>query len=149
MSNRFLTTVALMLALAFPTLAQPQQQAQPTPQQGLVLGQSQLQQASMRLQRAKDTGERLGRPQIDETRQTVDSGIGTIEAAFKELLAAKPSDEAQQAMRNARLRMQSAKEAMRTLEPDAPEHAIQALKDTAQAVTEVQETAQLAAQPPR
>ncbi len=155
MTSRFLTA-ALAASItasittgplsAQPAQQQEQQQSQAAAQQKLVLGQTQLQQAATHLQRAKDTGQ-LDAQQIGEARRMVDSGLDQLDAALKDLQGVKTGDEAQQAIRNTRQEMQSAKQAMTAIEADAPEPAIQALKDLQQAAAEVQETAQLTSAP--
>lgn len=152
MTSRFLSAVFAASIVTLPLAAQPaaqqqeQQQPQAAAQQKLALGQSQLQRAAAHLQRAKDTG-KLDDEQISEARRMVDTGLGHLDSALKELQGVKTEDETQQAIRNTRQEMQSAKQAMTTIEADAPEPAIQALKDLHQAATEVQETAQLSSAP--
>lgn len=121
-----------------------------SPEQQLSLGKSQLQQAAMRLQRAKDTAglaDDLPQEEIERAREIANAGITQVDGALQELLQAGKTDEVQQAIRNAALQLQSTQTAVAELEPAAPDAAIQALKDLDRAAGEVQETSQLAERP--
>lgn len=115
--------------------------------QRLSLGKSQLQQAAMRLQRAKDTAgaDAIGPGDLDEARKIAAAGLDQVNGALKELQQAGNSDAAQQAIRNARLELQSAQTALQGMEAEAPDATIQALKDLDRAAGEVEETTQVAA----
>lgn len=115
--------------------------------QRLSLGKSQLQQAAMRLQRAKDTGGTIPPDQVEQARSIAKAGLEQIDGALRELQQVGITDAAQQAIRNARLELQSAEQAVQDLEPDAPAITIQALKDLDHAASEVQDNAQLANKP--
>lgn len=145
----------LALALAAPAAAASPEAALPlgegsyqaTPQESLRLAQRELQMAAARLQKAKDFSGADAARQLQDGRKTADQALRRITDALSELQQTQNTDEAQQAIRNARLVLQSAKEALGGVRADAPEAAIQSLRDLQQATAEVRTTAEMAARP--
>lgn len=150
MLRRLLLAPALAAALAVPALAQPAgDPTQPSqPHQRLAVGQSQLQQLAMRLRRAKDTGGEDRRREVVEVQQSAQRVLEAADATLDELQQNQKTDDALQAIRNAKLEVQSAREDLRSIEADTPGAAIQALEDLARALTEVRDNVELAGQPP-
>lgn len=73
-------------------------------------------------------------------KRSVEEALRHLDEALQQLQKDHPADTAQQAIRNARLEMQDTKVAVQQIEPDAPEAAMQALKDMQQALAEVRTT---------
>ncbi len=132
-----------------PPAAEGRSEAQLNAHQRLSLGKSQLQQAAVRLQRAKDTAgtSQISQAEIDEARKIANAGLDQVNGALRELQQVRNTDEAQHAIRNARLELQSAQTAIQGIDAEAPGPAIQALKDLNSAAGEVEEMTQMAAQP--
>lgn len=120
---------------------------QPTPPESLRMAQRQIGVAVMRLQRARDFGGERADQEVDAGRQAGEQAIGRIDQALTDLQQSQDSDEARQAIRNARLELQSAREALAGVRPESPDAAIQALRDLNRAALEVQATSQVAERP--
>lgn len=156
MQTRWMAALLVLAALGGPAAAQQQSSTpslprngsyQPSAPEALRIAQRQLQVAAMRLQKAKDFGGQAAAQQLQDGRQVAEQAMRGIDQALTQLQQSQETDEARQAIRNARLELQSAKEALAGVQPDSPEAAIQALRDLDRAALEVQSSAQVAERP--
>lgn len=120
---------------------------QPTTTEGLRLAQRQLQAAAVRLRKAQDFGGADADEQLAAARQSADLAVRNIEQALARLQQVPEPTATHQAIRQVRLKLRGAQEAMAGARPEAPDAAILALRDLIRATQQVESAAQLAGPP--